>query len=64
MVSEAQKRARNKYDALHMIKAGCKIRRTKYDTFKAACQKLGTNPNAVFLAAVDETIKKAEAVPD
>lgn len=64
MISEAQKRAKRKYDAANMTKAGCTMRRTKYEVFRAACEKLGTNPNAVFLAAVDETIKKAGADPE
>lgn len=52
-ISEAKKRANNKWDASNMIVLGCKVRRTKADAFKALCKEMGTTPSAVFMAALD-----------
>ena len=59
-VTESQRRAIQKWDKEHMTVISCKITKEKAAAFKAACAKLGTNPNAVFSKAADETIKKAE----
>lgn len=53
MVSEAQKRAKNKYDSTHYTVLGLKIRKDEAATFKELCKKHGTNPNAIFRAALD-----------
>lgn len=52
MVTDAQKRARNKYDKAHMTVIGCKIRKEDAETFKAACDAAGTNPSAILRAAI------------
>ena len=52
MVSDNQKKARNKWDSVNMVVLGCKIRKDKAEQFKEACKAAGTTPNAVneFLA--------------
>lgn len=58
MVSEIQKKARNKWDSANMVVLGCKIRRDKAEQFKAACKAAGTTPNAIFTAAINEFMDK------
>lgn len=53
-ISEAQRRANNKWAAKNTTVLGCKMRRDAADEFKAACKAAGTTPNAVFRRAVDE----------
>jgi hypothetical protein len=57
-VSEAKKKANNKWDAANMTVLGCKVRRAKAETFKALCKETGTTPNAVFSAAIDAFMKE------
>lgn len=57
MVSDTQKKARNKWDAKNMSLLGCKVRKDKADQFKAACAAAGTTVNAVFVSAVDEFMR-------
>lgn len=52
-VSEARKRANNKWTAANMTVLGCKVRKDKAERFKAACRASGTTPNAVFTEAMD-----------
>lgn len=52
MVTEAQKKARNKYDRAHYDIMACKVKSEIAAQFRAACQDAGTNPNAVFRAAI------------
>ena len=52
MVTDAQKRARNKYDAAHYTTLGIKLSRAEAAAFKALCAENGTNPSAVFRAAM------------
>ncbi len=52
-LTDAQRRANNKYIAKAMTVLGCKMRRDAADEFRAACKAAGTTPNAVFRAAVD-----------
>lgn len=54
MVSDVQKKARNKWDANNMIVLGCKVRKEKAERFKAVCKSAGTTPNAVFTTAMDD----------
>lgn len=58
-VNESQKRANQKWDRENMITIGCRLTRSKAETFKAACAALETNPSRVFLKAVDATIQEA-----
>ena len=48
MPTEAQKRARNKWDAENRTVIGCKMRREDAEAFKAAAQEDGTNPNELL----------------
>lgn len=50
--TEAQKRAVRKYQAAHCTTLGCKLRKEEADQFRATCKAAGTNPNAVFRAAI------------
>ena len=60
MVSDIQKRARNKWAAANMTVLGCKIRKDKADLFKAECKAAGTSPNAVFTAAIDSFLMERD----
>ena len=53
-LTDAQRRANNKYIAKATTVLGCKMRRDAAEEFKAACKAAGTTPNAVFRAAVDD----------
>lgn len=52
-LTEAKRRANNKYIAANMTTLGVKVRRDKAEKFKAACRDAGTTPNAVFTEAID-----------
>lgn len=60
-LTEAKRRANNKYIAANMTVLGCKIRKEKAEQFKSACKAAGTTPNAVFTAAINEFLKKESA---
>lgn len=60
-LTNAQRRANNKYIAANMTVLGCKIRKDKAEQFKAACKNAGTTPNAVFTAAINRFMEKKEA---
>jgi len=60
MVSNNQKKARNKWDSANMVVLGCKIRKDKAEQFKEACKAAGTTPNAVFAAAINEFLAERE----
>ena len=53
-LTDAQRRANNKYIAANMTVLSCKIRKDKAELFKAACKEAGTTPNAVFCKAILE----------
>ncbi len=52
-LTEAKRKANNKYIAANMTVLGCKVRKDKAERFKAACKEAGTTPNAVFTVAID-----------
>lgn len=56
-ISDAKRRANNKWTAANMTVLGCKVRKDRADAFKAACAAAGTSVNAVFAAAMDEFMK-------
>ena len=58
MLTEKQKKSRNKWDAANMTVLGCKVRRDKAERFKAVCKKNGTSPNAIFLAAMEKFMEE------
>ncbi len=53
-LSEAKKRANNKYNLEHYTVVGCKLRKEKAEEFKKMCQDNGTTPNAVLTKAIDD----------
>ena len=57
-LTEAKRKANNKYIAAHMTVLGCKVRKEKADAFKAACKDAGTTPNAVFTSAMDDFMRE------
>lgn len=60
-LTEAKRRANNKYIAAHMTVLGCKVRKDRAEQFKAACKARGTTPNAVFIAAINAFMDKERA---
>lgn len=53
-VSEAKRKANQKWDAENMTVIGCKVRKDVAERFKAECKRRGTTVNAVFLSAMRE----------
>ena len=53
-LTEARRRANNKYIAKNYAVLGCKVRKDEAAQFKEACKASGTSPNAVFRAALDD----------
>ena len=52
-LTDAKRRANNKYIATNMTVLGCKVRKDKAEHFKTVCKLKGTTPNAIFTAAMD-----------
>ena len=48
MPTEAQKRARDKWDAENMSVISCKLKREIAENFKTAVKANGTTPNELF----------------
>lgn len=61
MVTDAQKKARNKWDAANMTMLRCKIRKTEAEAFEKECQRRGTTRNAVMLAAIRRFMAEADS---
>lgn len=57
-VSEAKRKANQKWDAANMTVVGCKVRKDVAEAFKAECKRRGTTVNAVFLQAMREFMEK------
>lgn len=57
-LTDAKRKANNKWDAANMTVLGCKVRKDKAEQFKAACKSAGTTPNAVFTSAMDEFMEE------
>lgn len=57
---ESGRKSVDKWHKNNMTKLGCSVRKDKADEFKISCALLGTVPNAVFKAAIEETISKAK----
>lgn len=51
-MSEARRRANQKWDAANNTVMCCKCRNDEAAEFKEACKVMGTSPNAVFLSAM------------
>ena len=58
MTSEAQKRARDKWNKDNLTVLTCNVTKKKKEQFKLACQKAGTTQNAVLLAAVNKFLEE------
>ena len=56
--SEAQKRARDKWNREHLTVLTCNVTTEKKEQFKRACQLAGTTQNAVLLAAVNKFLEE------
>ena len=52
-LTDAKRKANNKYIAANMTVLGCKVRKDKAERFKAVCKLKGTSPNAIFTEAMD-----------
>ena len=63
-LTDAKRRANNKYIAANMTVLGCKMRKDKADRFKMACKLAGTTPNAVFTKAVNAFLGEKEEAGD
>lgn len=60
MPSEAQKRARDKWDATNMTLVSCKMRRDLADDFKSVAKANGTTPSALIRGWIDAYMQKNE----
>ena len=64
MVTRAKRAYNNKWDAANMTVLGCKVKRDEADAFREACRLVGTSPNAVFKAAIDEFMRENQQKTD
>ena len=58
-VSEAQKKASNKYNLEHMATLGCKVRKEDAEAFKQYCSEHGKTPNTELKEHVLHCIGKS-----
>ena len=56
-LTEAQKRANNKYIAEHMTVLGCKVRKEYADRVREKAKEEGTSVNAILKKALDEFLE-------
>ena len=63
-LTDAKRRANNKYIRENMTTLGCKIRKDYAEEFKAACKAHGTTPNAIFKAAADQFMEDHRSKAD
>ena len=57
-LTEAQKRANNKYIAEHMTVLGCKVRKEYADRIREKAKSEGISVNAILKKALDEFLEK------
>lgn len=57
-LTEAQKRANNKYIAEHMTVLGCKVRKEYACKVREKAKEEGTSVNAILKKALDEFLEK------
>lgn len=60
MVSESHKRARDRWDADHMVTLGVKMRRTEAEALAILAERNGETRHAVLLRAAREYIAEHE----
>ena len=58
MISDAKKKSNQRWDSTNISTLCCRVRADKAEAFKFACARLGTNPNAVFRAAIDKILEE------
>lgn len=58
-MTEARRRATNKWAKENMTVVGCKVTKEKAQLFRESCAALGTVPNQILLQAVNNTIAEA-----
>lgn len=64
-LTDAKRKANNKYIAANMTVLGCKVRKDKAERFKTVCKLRETSPNAIFTAAMDSFLAEYDnATPD
>lgn len=59
-ISEKKKKTNRLWDSKNMTTLGCRMRKDKAETFKAACKSAGTTPNAVYTKATDDFLSEHE----
>lgn len=64
MVTEAKRRANNRWDAKNTHFFGVKMPNREADALKRACQAEGITPHAFFLRAAREYLRTANANGD
>lgn len=57
-LTDAKRKANNKYIKENMTVLGCKVRKDKAELFKSICKESGTTPNAVFTEAMNSFLIK------
>ncbi|QCI59097.1 hypothetical protein [Dysosmobacter welbionis] len=57
-LTEAQKRANNKYIAEHMTVLGCKVRKEYADKVREKAKEEGTSVNSILKRVLDEFLEK------
>ena len=63
-LTDAKRKANNKYIKENMTTLGCKMRKDYAEEFKAACKARGTTPNAIFKAAADQFMEDHRSKAD
>lgn len=63
-LTDAQRRAKQKYEAKAYTTIGCRMRREEAEAFSTACRAHGTTINAVLKAAVDKFMEEVEGEID
>ncbi|MBQ1458694.1 MAG: hypothetical protein IIZ20_09335 [Butyrivibrio sp.] len=56
-LSDARRKANNKYLLAHYTVVGCKIRKEAAQAFKEECKKQNTTPNEVLRKAIIDFMK-------
>ena len=62
-VSEAQKKASNKYNAAHMATLGCKVKKSEAEAFRIYAESQGKTSNALLREFVLSCINDKKGTP-
>ena len=57
-LTEAKRKANNKYIAKNYTVLGLKVRKDEAEKFKEACKVAGTTPNSIFQKAMRDFMEK------